>query len=207
MKRGYIRRALGEWFQKVRAKGREGLTVMFVPHSQKKIKSLRISYFSIVLFIIIVIIVSALSFSFFTGTSIKRGELIQINNRQNYFKYQLCIFQEELTNFLGTTNYRSDLHSLFVKRNIIKTNESILALGGAEDETNIGGTNSDAVIDLYQMHYLIDELRESREHLDEIKSYLEHRKTFLNNVPNIWPLASQSGVIIEHAEEERAIYI
>jgi murein DD-endopeptidase MepM/ murein hydrolase activator NlpD len=176
---------------------------MFVPHSQKKIKSFHVSVYTLASTITALFLISVVSFTLLTNRSMQENEKSYLTEKQYEYTYQLGALKADLADFLTHTNYRSDLKNLFELAGFIKSDEPILAAGGGEEElpSNSVVDNSRLNEEILHLNELVNELGMSREYLGKLEKKLRARKTFIDNVPHIWPLAPQTGVIIKSFDE------
>ncbi|MBI4975911.1 MAG: M23 family metallopeptidase [Spirochaetes bacterium] len=201
-----------EFARTVDAKGRERITIMFVPHSQKKIKSFHISYYAIFTSVAVIGVLSFLSFSLMTGTSMRANERSFLTHQQQEANYQIGIFRDKVRRFTNEMKYRSDLSRLFVSAGFIRPGDSILAMGGRDDEIT---TSNDTAIegeDFTDLENVVNELSLSRRYMDKIQQYIRTRKSFIDCIPHLWPLPPGTGVIAKHFSDkdryaDRGLYI
>ncbi|MEK6793485.1 MAG: M23 family metallopeptidase [Spirochaetota bacterium] len=209
-----LKEKIRETLRKVDAKGRERITVMFVPHSQKKIRSFHISYYAIFAAVGIVFVVSFFSFSLLTGKSMKENERAFLSRRIDESKYQLSVMREKVKEFVSQTRYRDDLKRLFVSAGYIRPGDSILAIGGGEEDVpfSVSATNETSGAELIEMESVVNELSLSRRYLDKLQQFLKSRKSFVDCIPNLWPLTPGNGVIVKRYTDrdpyaDRGLYL
>lgn len=197
-----LKQKIQSFFNDVDTRGRERVTVMFVPHSQKKIKSFHISHYAIVITVSVVLLVSLVAFSMLTNKSMTETEKSYLTKKQQEYEYQLAMLELNMNEFLGATAYREELRSLFLSAGLIDESDEILPRGGGEDEVAIPDAERELINEqIIQMQVLIKELEMSRGYLDEIENRLDARQTFLDSVPNIWPLTPHTGAVINQFDE------
>lgn len=203
-----------EVLRKVDVKGRERITVMFVPHSQKKIRSFHISYYAIFLAVGVVFGISFFSFSLLTGKSMKENERVFLMRRIDESKYQLTVLRDKVKEFVLQTKYRDDLKRLFIAAGYIRPGDSILAIGGGEEDVPfaVSATNEVSGAELLDMENVVNELSLSRRYLDKLQQFLKSRKAFIDCIPNLYPLTPGNGVVAKRYSDrdpyaDRGLYL
>jgi murein DD-endopeptidase MepM/ murein hydrolase activator NlpD len=186
-------------------KGRERITVMFIPHSEKKIRNFHISIFSIffiVSLVITTITVTSLVIINHTSTIKEVSKLKQFgqNSKEKikYYRQEINRLYDIFQKFKPEITY---LYSLTPGNDM----ESLWAKGGALDPgTKYEDENSDSPpIEVLNMEEVARELKTTKRVLLKIKEFLETRKKILENTPSLWPV---DGYIISRFGERTSPY-
>jgi len=189
------------FFSKVHQKGKQRFTVMFIPHSEKRIFNFQISVFTLtfIVFILVVLLAGFIGLStHFTST----------NERYVRMSKTLNLSEESLE------SYKDEIVEL---RKIVKEFKSrmdgILAEIGTEGARNfleqgVGGDLSSLISledieagslrDLSDLRSLRTYLATSSEPLGEIRQVLQAQRELLVDIPTLWPLRGVRGNITNH---------
>ncbi len=184
-------------------KGRERITVMFIPHSEKRILNFHISIFaisSIVGALVATIIITSIVIVNHTSTikEISRLKMYGTNSKIQIVKYKdeinklYDIFQKlkpEIT-YLYSLTPGQDMDSLWAK-------------GGVHNPDPEGVNENSPPIEVLNIQEVEKELRITRDLLSKIKVFLEARKKIIENTPSLWPV---DGYIISNFGERTSPY-
>jgi murein DD-endopeptidase MepM/ murein hydrolase activator NlpD len=187
---GFIWDNLKSDFYIIQKKGKERLTIMLIPHSEKKIINFHVPIYVITLIIsAILIIITITSIAIITHSStikdVTKLKMYGTNSKIQISKYKeeinklYDIFQRlkpELTYLYSLTNEK-DANSLWAKGGITNPNSE-----GASLE------NSSPSIEELNIKEVEMELKTSREVLSKIKEFLNTRKKLIENTPSLWPV-------------------
>jgi murein DD-endopeptidase MepM/ murein hydrolase activator NlpD len=188
------------FLKRVHQKGKQRFTVMFIPHSEKRIFNFQISVFTLIFFVflLVVLLVGFIGLStHFTST----------NERYVKMSKSLDLSESSLE------SYRDEIVELRKAVTDFKTRmEQILAEIGTEGAKNfleqgVGGDLSSLVSmedieagslrDLSDLRSLRTYLDSSVEPLAEIQQVLEAQRELLVDIPTLWPLKGVRGNITQ----------
>ena len=172
-------------------KSKERLTVMLIPHSEKKIINFHIPIYAITLIIsAILITITITSIAIITHAStikdVSKLKMYGTNSKVQILKYKEEInklydvfqkFKPELTYLYSLTNEK-DVDSLWAKGGVPNPNPSTF-----DQEID----NSSPSIEELNIKEVDQELKTSREVLAKIKKFLNARKKIIENTPSLWP--------------------
>ncbi len=187
---GDLRKRVIEWWESFKKKGRERVTIMFIPHSEKKIVNFHVTKFSIAFMLItLVTTVTITSIAIVNHTStikeVSKLKMYRSNSRVQIQKYKeeinrlYDIFQK----FKPEITY---LYSLTPENNV----DALWAKGGPASqltEAAMDDPNSPPM-EILNIEEVERELKTSKEALRKIKVFLETRKRILGNTPSSWPV-------------------
>lgn len=190
--------AIGRFFLFIFKAGNRKLTIMLVPHSQKKVLNFQTSIFAL---IILLIILSGLtlSFVFYNKQSfIASRELSLLRDENKKTKASLDELRDESTNLMQTA-----------KRFQASLSQSLSILGINQTTKNQGsGTSSDlaSLFDLQEISQgslqevaeikqLTAYLENSIQPLEQIAKMLELQGSLFADIPSVWPLQGGIGHI------------
>ncbi len=187
---GDINKRFQEWWAAFLKKGRERITIMFIPHSEKKIVNFHISKFTIAFIIIFLsstITVTSIAIVNHTSTikEVSKLKLYSSNSRIQIKKYKDEInrlydifqkFKPEIT-YLYSLTPGNDIDSLWAK-------------GGITNATPPpdGDLSQSPSIEILNVEEIERELKITKTILHKVKSFLEDKKKLLESTPTLWPV-------------------
>lgn len=171
-------------------KGRERITVMFIPHSERRIVNFHISLFAIAAVIgtiVCTVVLTSIIIVNHTSTikEISKLKMYGSNSRIQIAKYREEInrlydifqkFKPEVT-YLYSLTPGNDLDSLWAK-------------GGAPnpEPQDFSGVANSPPIEVLNIEEMERELKTTKDLLEKIKVFLEARKKIIENTPTSWPV-------------------
>jgi murein DD-endopeptidase MepM/ murein hydrolase activator NlpD len=180
--------------------GHEKLTIMFVPHSEKRVLTIHISNFAMLFILLTVAVIVITSIAAVSGKKSADQKLVRLE-RENQIK------QEYIDTFINNVNllknrfasFRMDVSRIFsyVASQPI---DNQIEYPTKEDES----TNSSSSIEntIFAKPSEIDDLYRLRKELEIYKiqmqkfaEFIEKSKDFVNSVPSIWPVKDGGGHI------------
>jgi murein DD-endopeptidase MepM/ murein hydrolase activator NlpD len=185
------------FFARLGVAGRQKLTIMFIPHTEKKILNVQLSFFALAgLFCAVGLVLFAFVFSAarFTGTA------RQLQSRTDDLKTT----QADLDAFRDTTGHLVTAAKRF-ETALSGTLSRIGVKPSAQDsavqqgdlasffETDEAGTGE--VREIGELSRVTDFLEKSIEPVKEVGSLLKNQSAILTEIPNIWPLKGGMGHI------------
>ncbi len=184
------RKRLRLWWDDVQKKGRERITIMFIPHSEKKIINFHVTKFSIFFFLIaLVLSVSVTSIAIVRHTSTVK-EVSKLKMYKSNSRIQIQKYREEINRLYDVfQKFKPEityLYSLTPENNV----DSLWAKGGnpqSAPAAELEDPNSPP-IEILNTEEIERELKTSKEVLKKIKAFLETRKKILGNTPSSWPV-------------------
>jgi len=184
------------FFKRVYQKGRQRFTVMFIPHSEKRIFNFQISVFTLffVLALMTVVLVGFIVLAtHFNGTN---ERYVKLQKNLNVSETSLESYKDEIIELRKVTkDFKSRM-------------ENLLSVVGTEDAKNfmeqgVGGElaslvsmedlDQGSVRDLSELRGLRTYLENSVGPLSEIQKVLEAQKALLVDIPSLWPLKGARG--------------
>lgn len=202
---GFIIDIISEKKDRLVKKGKERITIMLIPHSEKKIVNFHIPLYSICLIIsllVITIIITSVAIINHTSTikDVSKLKMYGVNSKIQIEKYKAEInklhetFQKlkpELTYLYSLTD-NNDVDSLWAKG------------GGTLSDLDIKiqdlNTPSLEVLNIEEVE---QELKTTKEVLEKIKSFMDARKKIIENTPSLWP---SEGYIISNSVSSTSPY-
>lgn len=189
--------AVFRFFGRIIAGGRKKLTIMIVPHSQKRVINFQTSIFSIVFTVIIMIGVFSSFFWFAHKTAANTQSLTALKEDAQNTQASLDILRRETNDFLKTArNFQAALNSTFT------------ALG-LKTAAPAGQTANGDLSFLFNMHEVAEGSLKETSELQQLSSYLNDavlpvqemgkllnaQTTLFSDIPSLWPIKGGIGHI------------
>jgi len=180
-----------QFYNELNLKGREKLTIMVIPHTERKSVNFVISYKAITIFLGIVIILMFLSAVNVLSHSGSVHELTELNLSNIDFQRQSVKLKDEVSSLHSTVNYYYDrISTLYIKLGGDPSKVS-KGIGGSSpriSEFNPEGEKpNDITLETYRIKEDIHNLKLSRELSEEIITMIKKRKSIIKHTPSIWP--------------------
>jgi len=184
------------FFKKVHQRGKQRFTVMFIPHSEKRIFNFQISVFTLI-FIVFLLSVLLISFigltTHFTTTN---DQFLKMSNNLNASEASLESFKDEIVELRRVVeDFKGRMEGVLTE----------IGTEGAKNylEQGVGGDLSSLVSledvefgnlrDLSDLISLRTYLDNAVEPLGEIHQVLEAQRELLVDIPTLWPLKGVHG--------------
>jgi murein DD-endopeptidase MepM/ murein hydrolase activator NlpD len=190
----YIKRWILYSYKRFIQKGKEKLTVMLIPHSEKKIFNFQISLFTISFLILIlagVIVTFFISTSRYTFTKRKMEEL---QSTQEGNINSMHMIEDEIAVLNSTVvEYKENIKDI-IKLLGSNQSENIFGLGGPETEikniSEIIGLKSKEGYqsELETLKKINDDIMASKKVLQNFTKFLAAREEIIQKIPNNWPI-------------------
>ncbi|HNX57946.1 MAG TPA: M23 family metallopeptidase [Spirochaetota bacterium] len=204
---GGLRDRVFDWWKRFNKKGNERITIMFIPHSEKKIVNFHVSIFAISAvggtIAIITLVTSILIFNHTsTVKEVKRLEMYKSDST-----VQIKYYREEFDRFYDLfQRFKPEVKSLYSHSlDSQKEADSLWAEGGGtaplSDKTDLDMNDPERVLLGFEQMEL--QLKTSKEVIEKIKIYLEQKKKIIENTPSLWPV---NGYIISEFGRHMSSY-
>ena len=180
--------AIGEFFARffggIAGFFRQQVTVMLVPHSERNIFNFRISAFSmvVVIFLLVCMVLTFILYSTkFTGVSDLLTDKTQVLEQRDA---DLEVIRDQISDLLNTSRvFEESLHGTLDRLGLEKS--------GSVGKTDWTAENlGDEVSELTAMKGL---LQDSMEYFDQIAKMLQAQQNLIVELPTIWPLKDVRG--------------
>ncbi len=191
---GWLSLIIKEKWKQFLTKGRERITVMFIPHTEKKIVNFHISIFTISIIAGILIITVTITSIMIINHSSTIKEVSQLKKYGSNSKIKVKVYKEEINKLYSIfQTFKPEithLYSLIPDTNI----DTLWAKGGVPnpnpdmDKGNSGAGENSPPLEILSMQEIKDELKTTKEILEKIKGFIKYRKQIIENTPSIWPV-------------------
>lgn len=190
--------------------GRQRFTVMFIPHSEKRVMNLQINSFTLVFFLIVV---GALVGGFFYLATVFTGSerLIEdTTGRLQVAEANLEQVRHQVDEFLGVYEIFDDTLQRTLTRLDIDTDEDELPGGSRGDLAgmlDLQEVQDGELREMLDLRRVAASLQAAINPLNEISDVLEVHRQLLSDIPNRWPVMQGLGwVTMEFGPNVHPIY-
>ncbi len=196
-------------------RGKEHLTVMFIPHSEKSIFTLHISYFTlffISVILSIVIIISAFGIVATSTTKEEVNKLITMSKtytiKDKYLKKEIFELSEEMEKLKPQIEKVYTMAAATKEKDFI----NLWAVGGSSDNTDSKSLEKDFKShsripeDIIFMKQLKRDLQLSEKYMERIKYFLKERAKLFSNIPTVWPLKVGGYITSDYGWRKHPFY-
>jgi len=197
----YVRshlKILSKWFlyiiKKFIQKGKDKLTVMLIPHSEKKIFNFQISIFTVVFLILVLSSIITIFFISASSYTIKKAEMEKLKCTQKDNINAVKMFKTEIDSLdKSVVEYKNNIKDI-IKLLGASQSENIFGLGGPEIEIkNLDkiiklNNKSDVETGLDSIKRINSDIVASKRVLENFKKFLAAREEIIQKIPNNWPI-------------------
>lgn len=180
---------LSQRYEDLDKKGREKLTIMVIPHTDRRTLNFIISYKTISIFIAIVVVLLVISAVNVLSHSGSIHQLTELNLTNKDFIRQSSKMKEEVSSLHETIQYYYEkISTLYIKLGGDPSRVS-KGMGGQNYLFNAmqGTPQTDITDESFRIKEDIHNLKLSSELSEEIIKLIKKRKSIIRNTPSIWP--------------------
>jgi len=190
----FLKRIIFNFYKRFSHKGREKLTVMLIPHSEKKIFNFQISLFTISF---IILLLAGVIITFFISTSrytLTKNEMDDLKTSQQGNITALKMFKQEVASLDKSVGKYKDNIKDIIKLLGASQSENIFGMGGPETEiknlSEIIGENEKQGYEseIETVKRINADIYASERVLQNFKKFLEAREEIIQKIPNNWPI-------------------
>ncbi len=179
--------------------GRKKLTVMVVPHSQKKVINFQTSIFSI-FFTVILLIGVLSSFFWFTAQTVSAaGKLSALKEETRKAQANLTVLKQESNSLLkNAKNFQSALSSTLSSLGLQSTLENSSETDESSDLSrlfNVKEQTESSVKEAAELQKLSSYLQDSVQPVQELGKLMNTQAALFSDIPSLWPIKGGIGHI------------
>ncbi|MDH5720923.1 MAG: M23 family metallopeptidase [Spirochaetia bacterium] len=180
-------------------KKNEKLTLMFIPHNDKKTRNFHISNLTMTIASAIVIVIVLVSSVLIINHTSTIQEVDKLKISQEEAKIQFEKIKDEIKSITGIyEEIRQNigvLYSMAKGKDIEEADNIIFAHGGASIPINENGENAQHLqsvnelpLEISVLNRILEDMKISKQPLDEIEEFIKKRKKIISNTPTLWPV-------------------
>ena len=193
----FIGNSIVSFFRFVIQKGKQRFTVMFIPHSEKKIVNFHISIFSLV-FLGVLLVVLIIGFfvlsTYFAGS---RAKYTEVSMDLEKSKSSIDKFEDEIKRLIRSSESLKENMGALIKV-FGKQRPDVQVYRGLGGDLSTMSENYDFERDsaqLTEIRELMSYLDSIQEPISEITQFIQRQMALLVDTPNLWPVAGRIGNI------------
>ena len=189
--------AVLDFFQRIIAGGRKKLTIMIVPHSQKKVLNFQTSIFSLLFTLIAVIGFFSSFFWFAHKTAVSVQDLSATKEEARKAQASLDVLRDETNELLKTArNFQAALTSTFSWLGLKTTTPAGQAANGDLSFLfNMHEVAEGSLKEAAELQQLTSYLNDAVLPVQEMGKLLNMQTTLFSDIPSLWPIKGGIGHI------------
>jgi murein DD-endopeptidase MepM/ murein hydrolase activator NlpD len=177
--------------------GRRKLTIMVVPHSQKKIVNFQTSFFSLIFFMVAIVGIFGCFFWFSRDTLAMKAEVSQLQKEARESRASLDQLKDETGNLLkAAQNFQNAFSGTLSIIGIDNASSGVRSNnqnGDLSSLFNVNETAQGSVKEIAELQKLTGYLENSVQPIEEIGKLLDSQNTLFSDIPTLWPIKGGIG--------------
>ena len=183
---------LSKILRNILKKGPEHLTVMLIPHSEKRILTLHISYFTLffaAIIIIIVIIISSLNILSTSTTKQEVNNLIRLSKtwraKEKIIRKKIDQLNEKMDGL------KPEIEKLYSAAAAKETFINLYARGGSSEPGSLVPEEkmmNKLPDEFYDLEQIKEDIELSKKYIERVRNFIKEREQLFSKIPSIWPL-------------------
>ena len=185
-----VGRVISRIAYKIHEKGSQKLTIMIVPHSEKRIINIGISNYIMVFSLILISIIVITSVISISGSQQAEKQVVRLQNLNETKKVQIDQFKDSIQKLNARMNiFKIDVNEAMKsttgrERNIF--NFPMLSMNDSTNEVKLKETS--------ELERMGAELDVVKEHIQRMGDFIVNRKRLLRQLPSIYPLSARARI-------------
>ncbi len=180
------------FFHNLLKKGPEHLTIMLIPHSEKKIITLHIKYFTLFFVGIVLIIIIIISAMNIFSTSTTKQEIHNLIRLSRSWKTKEKILRNQI-DLLGESvaELKPEIEKLYASASDKEHYINLFAQGGSiEPDNAVIKENTDNKLpdEYYDLEQIKKDISFSKKYISRVQEFIKEREKLFSKMPSIWPL-------------------
>ncbi|HNY21425.1 MAG TPA: M23 family metallopeptidase [Treponemataceae bacterium] len=188
--------SIGNGFSAISRGGRRKLTIMVVPHSQKRVVNFQTTFFSLIFFVTVLVGILVSFFWFTRQTIVSEKNYTQLQQEARETRASLDRLKDETGNLLkAAQNFQSAFSgtlSLIGLDNTASASKSNIQNGDLSSLYNVKETAQGSVKEIAELQRLTGYLENSVQPIEEIGKLLDSQSALFSDIPSLWPI--QGGI-------------
>lgn len=189
--------ATGNGISSVFRGGQRKLTIMVVPHSQKRVINFQTSLFSLIFFVVAIVGIFGSFFFFSRNAIVSQKNLAEVQTEARETRASLDRLKDETGNLLkAAQNFQlafSGTLSLVGLDTNATTAKSNIQNGDLSSLFNVKETAQGSVKEIAELQKLTGYLENSVQPIEEIGKLLDSQSSLFSDIPNLWPIKGGIG--------------
>lgn len=191
--------AVSRFFKNLYKLGKQRFTVMFIPHSEKKIFNFRISVFSLVF---LCLLLAGVLVAFFMSSTTFSGLSRMLNKKTDVLEStesSLEILRDEIANLqIVARDFKSSLGNTLETLELnqqVQVNSETAVAGDLTSFINFDAADEGIIRELNELQNISVLMEETSSSLEKITDLLVAHGELLKELPSLWPVGDGKGRI------------
>lgn len=191
-------RAFGAYLRRVTRSGRRRFTIMFIPHSEKRVLNLQMNTFALAL---VAVVAAGVIAAFFYLASVYSGServVQQTGARLRSAEENLEQVRQEIRDFLQVYDeFEQTLSGTLHQLNLSSDGDGTMPASGGDlaGLVNLEEVRDDDLREILDLQRLVASLRDAMGPLSDISEVLDLNRQLLSDIPNYWPVVNGLGIV------------
>lgn len=187
------KRYLFRFIEFIKRKKKEQITIMLIPHNEKKIRSAHLSNLTlgiVVGMVAVIVLVSSILIIRHNGTVREVDKLI-VSQKDAKFQFDKIKGEiQQITSLYSTLREKLDTLQKLTSNNTSRQEFSFGVGGGIDENYQEAEASSAEEIpsEIYLMSRITNDMSSSEEVIHSIEGYLKKRSKVINSTPTLWPV-------------------
>jgi len=185
----YFSKIKNKFLDDIKRKKNERLTLMLIPHNEKKIKNYIISNLTLTIFVVIlsVVILGSSIVIINHNSTVQKVNKMKVSQKED--KLQFRKIKSEIRKISKSfSKVRSNLNELYALSNGKK--KSLFAQGGPLNliKDKELETENSIPLEIYMLNRILNDIKISEIPIQQVYKFVSKRKRIINNTPTLWPV-------------------
>ncbi|MBU1075718.1 MAG: peptidoglycan DD-metalloendopeptidase family protein [Spirochaetes bacterium] len=181
-----------KFYHTVNKKGSEHLTVMLIPHSEKKIFRLHIKNFTLFFAAILILIIIVISTLNILSTSTSQQEMKNLIRLSQAWKLKESLITKQIDSLNSKIeDLKPEIEELFASASSKEDFVNLYAKGGSSDiSVNIPKEKLQGKLpdEYYDLEHIKNDIDLSKKYIERVRNFIKEREKLFSKIPSIWPL-------------------
>ena len=200
--------AIGRFFKAIATGAGHKITIMLVPHSQKKVISIQASVFSITLFFLVLAGIFSAFFLYTGRVAASERMLAELEREVAAMQASLDRLKDETATLLNSArNFQSSFSEALSLVGIgSPSEEEKIRSGDLSSFFDIRRTEPGSLPEVAELEQVSAFLEDSVQPIEEIAKLLSSRDAIFSDIPNLWPIKGGLGHISQMFGQNRHVF-
>lgn len=186
-----------DFFALIQQKKEERVTLMFIPHNDKKLRNYHISNLTLTIIVGVVTVIVLVSSVLIINHNSTVQEVDKLKISQHDAEVQFARIRKEIRE-IGTTyeEMRKSISKLYALSKGKKSSNALFGQGGAVVSDQSGAQLAEPLkaasesipIEVYMVNRILNDIEIAEKPLEEIEAFLNKRGKIIKNTPTLWPV-------------------
>ena len=197
--------AVARFFKAIAAGAGHKITIMLVPHSQKKVISIQASVFSVVLFFLVIAGIFSAFFMYSGRFAVSERNLAELEREVAATQASLDRLKDETATLLNSArNFQNSFSETLSLVGIgSPSEEEKIRSGDLSSFFDIRRTEPGSLPEVAELEQVSAFLEDSVQPIEEIARLLSSRDALFSDIPNLWPIKGGIGHISQMFGQNR----